>query len=52
MLSCFYYWICWTDLIKVTYTVLTNILTYVKTAIPTWCYSLTYTKDTLANYVP
>ena len=31
---------------------LTNILTYVKTPIPTWCYSLTYTKDTSANYVP
>ena len=28
------------------------MLTYVKTAIPTWCYFLTYTKDTLANYVP
>ena len=31
---------------------LTNTLTYVKSPKPTWCYSLTYTKDTLANYVP
>ena len=28
-----------------------NILTYVKTPIPTWCYSLTYTKDAFANSV-
>ena len=52
MLSCFYYWICETDLLYVSYTVFTNILTYVKTPIPTLCYSSTYTQDTLANYVP
>ena len=51
MLSCFYYWKCKTDLLYVTYTVLTNILTYVETAIPTRCYSSTYPKDTLGNYV-
>ena len=51
MLSCFYYWKCKIDLLQVTYTVLTIILTYVETAIPTWRYSSTYPKDTLANYV-
>ena len=51
MLSCFYYWKCKTDLLYVTYTNSRNILTYVETAIPTWCYSSTYPKDTLANYV-
>ena len=51
MLSCFYYWKFKTDVLKVTSTVLTKILTYVETAIPTWCYSSTYPKDTLANYV-
>ena len=51
MLSCFYYWKCKKDLLYVTYTVLANILTYFETAIPTWCYSLTSHKDTLANYV-
>ena len=35
----------------ITYTVLTNFVRYVKTPIPTWCYSVTYTKDSLANYV-
>ena len=35
----------------VTYTVLTNILSYVETAIPNWCYSSTFPKDILANYV-
>ena len=29
----------------------TNILTYVETAIRTWCYSSTYPKDILATYV-
>ena len=51
MISCFYYWKFWTVVLYVTYAVLTNILTYVETAIPTWCYSSTYPKDTLANYV-
>ena len=51
MISCFYYWTIKTDVLSVTDTVLTNILTYVETAIPTWCYSSTYPKDTLANYV-
>ena len=51
MLSCFYYGKCRTDLLYVTYTVLRNILTYVETAIPTWCYYSTYPKDSLANYV-
>ena len=51
MIKCFYYWKLKTDVFSVTYTVLTNILTYVETAIPTWCYSSTYPKDTLANYI-
>ena len=51
MISCFYYLIFKTDVLYVIYTVLTNILTYVDTAIPTWCYSSTYPKDTLADYV-
>ena len=51
MLSCFYYWKCKTDLLEVTYTVLTNILTYVETALPTKCYFSTYPKDILTNYV-
>ena len=51
MLNCFYYWNSKTDLVYVTYTVSKNILTYVETAIATWCYSSTYPKDTLANYV-
>ena len=38
-----------TDVHSVTYPVLTNILTYVETALPTWCYSSTYNKDTLAR---
>ena len=51
MLSCFYYWKFKNDVLKVIiYKVLLNILTYVETAIPTWCYSSTYPKDTLANY--
>ena len=51
MLSCFYYWNCKTDLIEVTYSVLTNILIYVETAIPTWCLSASYPKFPLACYV-
>ena len=51
MLSCIYYWKCKTDLPYVTYTVLTNILTYVETAIPTRCYSSTYPKAILSNNV-
>ena len=51
MLSCIYYWKCKTDLLYVTYTVLTNNITFVETAIPTWCYSSTYPKDTLPSYV-
>ena len=51
MLSFLYYWKCKPDLLQVTYTVLTNILTYVETAKQTWCYSSTYPKTTLANYV-
>ena len=51
MISCFHYWIFKTDVLEVIYTALTNILTYVETAIPTWCYFSTYPKDTLANYV-
>ena len=53
MLSCccFYYWKNMIDVLKVIYKVVTNILTYVETAIPTWCYSSTYPRDTLANYV-
>ena len=51
MLTCFYYWKFKTDVHYVTYTVLTNILTYVETAIPTWCYSSTYSKETWTNYV-
>ena len=51
MLSCFYYWKVKNDVLKVImYKVLLNILTYVETAIPTWCYSSTYPKDTLATY--
>ena len=48
---CFYYWKFKTVVLKVIYTVLTHILTYVETAIPKWCYSSTYPKDTLAKYV-
>ena len=51
MLNCFYYRNRKTDLLQVTNTVSKNILTYVETAIATWCYSSTYPKDTLANYV-
>ena len=51
MISSFYFWKFKTDILYVRNTVLTNILTYVETAIPTWCYSSTYPKDTLANYV-
>ena len=51
MISCFYYWKFKTDVLEVIYTVLTNILTYAETTIPTWCYFSTYPKDTLANYV-
>ena len=51
MLSCIHYWKFKTDVLKVTYTVLTNILTYFEIGIPTWCYSSTYPKDTLLNYV-
>ena len=51
MLNSFYYWKFMIDERYVTYTVLTNILTYIETAIPTWCYSSTYPKGTLANYV-
>ena len=51
MLSSFYYWKFKTDVLLVRLTLLTNILTYVETAIPTSCYSSTYPKDTLANYI-
>ena len=51
VLSCFYYWKCKTDLLLVTYTVLTNISTYFEAAISTRGYSSTYPKVTLANYV-
>ena len=51
MLSCFYYGIFKTDVFYVIYTALTNILTYVETAISSWCYFSTYPKDTLTNYV-
>ena len=51
MISCFYYWIFNTDALNVIYTALRNILSYFETAIPTWFYSSTYPKDTLANYV-
>ena len=51
MISCFYYWNFKTVVLYVICTVLTNILTYVETAIPTRCYSSTYPNDTLANYV-
>ena len=51
MLRCFQYLKCKTDLLYDIYTILKNILTYFETAIPTWCYSSTYPKDTLANYV-
>ena len=51
MVSCFYYWKFKTDVLLVTYAVLTNILTYVETAIPTWSCSSTYPKHTLANYI-
>ena len=47
----FYYWRYTTKLLEVTYTVLTNFLIYVETAIPTWRYSSTYPKDIIANYV-
>ena len=40
-----------TDLLKVTYTDLTSILTYFDTAIAFWRYSSTYSKNTLANYI-
>ena len=40
------------DRLTLSYTYnLTNILIYVETAIPTLCYSSSYPKDTLANYV-
>ena len=51
MLSTFYYLKFKTDVLQVIYTVLTNILIYIETAIPTSCYFSTYPKDTLANYV-
>ena len=51
MLSCFYYWKCKTDLLSVTYIELPNFLTYVETPLPTTCYSSTYPKDILSNYV-
>ena len=49
MLNCFYYWKFKTNVPYVTYTVLTNIFTYLETAITTWCYSSTNPKHTLAN---
>ena len=51
MISCFCDWKFKTDVLLVEYTVYTNILTYVESAIPTWCYSSKYPKCTLANYV-
>ena len=51
MLSSFYYWKFKTDILLVTLTLLTIILTYVETPIPTWCYSSRSPKDKLANYV-
>ena len=51
MLSSFYYWKFKADVPLVTLILLTIILTYVETPIPTWCYSSTYPKDTLANYI-
>ena len=51
MLSCVYYWKFKTDVLYATTTVLTHILTCVESAIPTWCYSSTYPKHTLANYI-
>ena len=51
MISCFYYLIFKTDVLFVIYTALTNTLTYVETAISSWCNFSTYPKDTLANYV-
>ena len=51
MLNCFYYWKT-KDRLTLSYIYsFKNILTYVETAIATWCYSSTYPKDTLANYV-
>ena len=51
MLSSLFYWKFKTDVPLVTLTLLTNIFTSFETAIPTWCYSSTYPKDTLANYI-
>ena len=51
MFTCFYYWKFWTEVLLVTYKDFIKILRYVVTAIQSRCYSSTYPKDTLANYV-
>ena len=51
MLICLYYWESKTDLLELTYIVLTIISTIVETDIPTWCSFSTYPKDILTNYV-
>ena len=50
MLLCLYAWESKTDLLEITYKVLTNILTCVETVTLTSCYSSTYPIDTLAIY--
>ena len=51
MLTSLHYCKCKTDILSVTYTNLTNILKFVETDIPTWCYFSTCPKDTLPNFV-
>ena len=51
MLTCLSFSECKTDLRSVGYTAIKNILTHIEIDIPTWCYSSTYTKDTITNYV-
>ena len=49
MLTCLSCSECKVYSLSVIYINLTNILTYVETYITTWCYSSTYTKDTIAK---
>ena len=51
MLNYLYYWKNKTDLPLVTYTVQKNILTFLETDIPTWCYSKTYLQNTVASMI-